>query len=112
VRWRCRCATAASGSRVDRFRIERSAPGRRVKLELKWRGLERFAGRPWASALGPVRADVVGAAASVADAAVERLNRQASGVVAGDERVEPPPQPVDLDDVADLDPLEPHRPEG
>jgi predicted RNA-binding protein with PIN domain len=43
------------------------------------------------------------------DAPVCRLDRQAAGGGAGDERVEAPTTEIDLDDVAILDALEPHR---
>ena len=40
-----------------------------------------------------------------------RLDGWATGGVAGDERVEPPPEPIDLDEGPDLDALEPHSSE-
>jgi hypothetical protein len=52
--------------------------------------------------------DLVAAAAVVVDAPVERLQQQPSCRRAGDERMEAPAKPVDLDDVADLDPFESH----
>ena len=51
-------------------------------------------------------------AAPVRDAAVQRLDRQPGWGLARDERVEPPPEPVDLDDVPDLDAFEPHSLKG
>ncbi|OAI39988.1 hypothetical protein AYO39_02215 [Actinobacteria bacterium SCGC AG-212-D09] len=39
-----------------------SAVDRGVELELKWRGLKRLVGRSRASALGPVRDHIMGAA--------------------------------------------------
>ncbi len=51
---------------------------------------------------------VVSAATSVADPLVERLKGQATGRVASDEGMEAPAEPIDLDDVPGLDPLEPH----
>lgn len=56
-------------------------------------------GRSRASALPLMRDVVARPPASVADAAVGRLERQASGGISGEECVEPPAEPVDLDDV-------------
>jgi hypothetical protein len=42
-------------------------------------------------------------AGPVGDAAVQRLERQATGGIAGDECVKAPPQPIDLDNIADMD---------
>lgn len=50
----------------------------------------------------------MGSAAPVGDASVKRLDRQASVGLSGHEGMKPPPQSVDLDDIADLNPLEPH----
>jgi hypothetical protein len=59
-----------------------------------------------------VRDDVLRSAAPVADAPVKRLDREAAGRIAGDERVEPTAEAVNLDDVADVNALEPHRFQG
>jgi SAM-dependent methyltransferase len=50
----------------------------------------------------------VSAAASVADPLVERLDGEPTRGVVGHERMEAPAEPIDLDDVPGLDPLEPH----
>jgi len=50
----------------------------------------------------------VSAAAPVGDPLVERLKGQATWRVVGHDRVEAPAEPIDLDDVPGLDPLEPH----
>ena len=99
---------AAAGRRLG---SDDSAAERGVELELKRRGLERLVGRARAAALGPVRADIVRPARSLADSSVQRLNRETTVRVAGDERMEAPAEPVDLDDVSDLDALEPQRAE-
>jgi hypothetical protein len=52
----------------------------------------------------------MGAAGSVGDSPVERLERETLGRVPGDERMEPATQPIHLDDVPCLDALEPHDP--
>src|SRR5664280_1884135 len=54
------------------------------------------------SATGP------SAAAVVADAAVQWRKGQSTGSRCRDDRVKAPPAPVDLDDVARLNALEPH----
>jgi hypothetical protein len=46
------------------------------------------------------------------DAPVKPLDREPAGGVAVDERVEAPAEPVDLDDVADLDAFDPHPSTG
>jgi len=43
--------------------------------------------------------NLVSCAGPVGDAPVKRLDRQAAGRVSGYQRVEPPPQSVNLDDV-------------
>jgi hypothetical protein len=68
----------------------RSAADGRVELELQRRWLPRLVGRSWSPALGPVRYYIVGPAAPIRDPPVQRLDRQAVGRVAGDERVEAP----------------------
>lgn len=80
--------------------LDRSVAHRRVEFELKRRWLERLLGRSWASALGPVPDDVVRSAASVANATVERLKREAARGVARHDRVKAPAQTIDLDDIA------------
>ena len=90
----------------------RLAADRRVELELKRRRLEWLARRSRPSALGPVRDHVMSTAAPVRDPAVQRLDRQPGRGLARDERMEPPPEPVDLDDVPDLNAFEPHPLEG
>ena len=57
-----------------------------------------------------MRNDIVSPAASVGDAAVQRLERQATGRVPGHERMELASEAIDLDDVPDLDPFKPHPP--
>jgi hypothetical protein len=52
------------------------------------------------------------AATPVGDPPVERLEREALGRVAGDERMESAAEPIHLDDVPCLDALEPHLPEA
>jgi hypothetical protein len=91
---------------------QRSAADRRVEFELERRWLERLVGRSGSPALGPMRDDVVSPAASVRDAPVKRLDRQPAGRVAGDERVEAASEAINLDDVPDLNALEPHPHEG
>ena len=55
-----------------------------------------------------MRADLVRAAAPVADPLVERLEGQTARGIVGHERMEAAAEPIDLDDVPGLDPLEPH----
>src|ERR1700737_5020574 len=85
---------------------------RRVEFELQVLRLERLARRLRAAALCPMGDDLVRPAGPVGDLPVERLDAQASVGVAGDQGVEAPAEPVDLDDVPGLDPFEPHRLKG
>ena len=55
---------------------------------------------------------LLGTARSVRHTAVERKDLEPVIVTPADERVKPPAQPVDLDDVPSPDPFEPHREQG
>ncbi len=72
------------------------------------RRLERRISRSRASSLGPMPDDIMSAARPVGDATVQRLHAEPPSVIADHQRVEAAPEPVDLDDVAQLDPLESH----
>jgi hypothetical protein len=61
-----------------------------VELELERRWLERLVSLARASALGPVSDHIVHPASQVADSSVQRLDRQTTIRVAGDQRVEAP----------------------
>lgn len=50
----------------------------------------------------------MGAAAPITDPPVERLEGEPAGGVVGHECMEAPAEPIDLDDVPGVDPLEPH----
>jgi hypothetical protein len=55
---------------------------------------------------------VVSATGPVGDPSVQRLDSQTTWSVSRDQRVEPPAQAVDLDDVASLNPFQSHQLEG
>jgi hypothetical protein len=55
---------------------------------------------------------LLGTARSVRHTAVERKDLEPVIVAPADERVKPPAQPVDLDNVPSPNPLEPHREQG
>src|SRR5580658_10630045 len=81
-----------------------------VHLQLARRGAQRLAGLSWPTLLGPVADHLAAARVVVVDAPVERLQRQAAGGRAVDDRVEATPAAVDLDDVARVDAFESHQP--
>jgi hypothetical protein len=87
-----------------------SAARSRVEFKLQWGRLERLIGDAGSSAFGPVSHHVARPAGSVADATVQRLDRQSAASLAGGhhERVKAPAQTVDLNYVPCLDALKAH----
>ncbi len=80
-----------------------------IELELEHLRLKRIGRRARPCARRPKPHDHAGAAGAVRDATVQRLQREAARGIPGNQRMEPAPQPVDLDNVAGLDPFDSHR---
>lgn len=96
------------GSALVRLRRVHRIADRSVELELRRRRAEWLAGRPAPTTPRPVCSHLVRPTRSVADATVERLNRQPALHAPAHQRVKAPAESVDLDDVTRPNSLESH----
>jgi hypothetical protein len=80
-----------------------------IKFELQHLRLQWFSGGARTSALGPMGHHLPRPARAIGHSAVERLDREPTRCVAGNDRVKAPAEAVDLNDVTGLDALQSHR---